>query len=106
MFSTTCENEAANRGTVSEFITERQYLKNVTPKTLTWYGDAFKAFQGALDSEVAIKNRIVKVRNQGNFRNLRQFLAPVHQGLLEMSGAGFKLPKLKEECSATIKSPG
>jgi hypothetical protein len=40
-----------DRGTVSAFIQERKYLKNVTPKTLAWYGDAFKAFQGALDAE-------------------------------------------------------
>ncbi|MGA2716633.1 MAG: hypothetical protein ABSG41_29885, partial [Bryobacteraceae bacterium] len=62
MFSTTYEKEAANRDTVSEFITERKYLKNVTPKTLTWYGDAFKAFDSALESETAIKRRIVELR--------------------------------------------
>jgi predicted GIY-YIG superfamily endonuclease len=65
MFSTTYEKEAANRDTVSEFITERKYLKNVTPKTLTWYGDAFKAFDSALESETAIKRRIVELRTRG-----------------------------------------
>ena len=65
MFSTTYEKEAANRDTVSEFTTERKYLKNVTPKTLTWYGDAFKAFDSALESETAIKRRIVELRTRG-----------------------------------------
>ena len=44
MFTTTCREEVVNRGTVQQFITERQYLNNVTPKTVAWYGDAFKAF--------------------------------------------------------------
>jgi hypothetical protein len=65
MFSTTCENEAGNRGTVLEFIIERLYLKNVTPKTLSWYADAFKAFDGSLESEGAIKRRIVELRTRG-----------------------------------------
>ena len=26
------------------FLRERQYLKNVTPKTLVWYESAWKAF--------------------------------------------------------------
>jgi hypothetical protein len=65
MFSTAYENGTVNRGTVSEFTTERQYLKNVTPKTLAWYADAFKAFEGALESEAAIKRRIVELRTRG-----------------------------------------
>jgi len=34
--------------TPERFKQERKYLKNVTPKTLAWYDDSFKAFQGAL----------------------------------------------------------
>jgi site-specific recombinase XerD len=97
MFSTTCENEAVNRGTVSEFITERQYLKNVTPKTLLWYQDAFKAFGGALDSEVALKRRIVELRTRGvSATSVNSWLRCIN-AYLKWQGAGFKLPKLKEE---------
>jgi hypothetical protein len=28
-----------------QFLRERRYLKNVTPKTLTWYESAWKAFR-------------------------------------------------------------
>ena len=52
MIPTTCGSEAPNRGTVPAFIQERRRLKNITTKTLAWYGDAFKAFDGALESEL------------------------------------------------------
>jgi hypothetical protein len=37
-----------------QFIKERTYLKGVSPNTLLWYRDSFKAFQGATDSKLAI----------------------------------------------------
>jgi hypothetical protein len=30
------------------FLRERRYLKNVTPKTITWYQSSFKAFSAYL----------------------------------------------------------
>jgi integrase/recombinase XerD len=51
--------------TTEQFITARTYLKNVTGKTLSWYRDAFRAFQAALDGEEAIKERIVELRQRG-----------------------------------------
>ena len=86
MKSTTCEEGNENRGTASEFITERRYLKNVTSKTLTWYEQSFKAFDSALDSEAAIKRRIMELRTRGSVGSLCQHLAPMHQGLSEMAG--------------------
>jgi hypothetical protein len=65
MVAIACESETLNRGTVSSFAQERKYLKNVTPKTLAWYGDAFKAFDGALESEIALKQRIIDLRCRG-----------------------------------------
>jgi hypothetical protein len=57
MNSITYEEANSSRGTVSEFMTERRYLNNVTPKTLAWYRDSFKAFIGALESEGVLKPR-------------------------------------------------
>jgi integrase/recombinase XerD len=99
MVSTTYENTTLNRGTVSvsDFITERRYLKNVSPKTLLWYGDAFKAFGGALESEAAIKRRIVELRTRGiSAISVNTWLRCIN-AFLNWSHAGFKLPKLKEE---------
>jgi len=47
------------------FIQERKYLKAVTDKTLAWYRDAFRAFEGAADSETEIKKRIMELRQRG-----------------------------------------
>ena len=47
-----------------EFIRERQYLKAVSPRTVIWYGCSFKAFEGALDSKEAIRERIVQLRQR------------------------------------------
>jgi site-specific recombinase XerD len=34
-----------------QFLDERRYLKNVTPRTIEWYETAFKAFQKALNDD-------------------------------------------------------
>jgi hypothetical protein len=65
MESTAYKEDTVNRGTASEFITERRYLRNVTPKTLARYQQSFKAFDRALESETAIKQRIVELRSRG-----------------------------------------
>ena len=97
MISTTCNGNGSTRGTVSQFIEERRFLKNVTPKTLLWYQDAFKAFQGALDSEADIKHRIVELRSRGvSAISVNSWLRCIN-AYLKWQGAGFKLPKLKEE---------
>ena len=33
-----------------QFIQERTYFKNVTPKTIAWYRQSFHAFEGAMDT--------------------------------------------------------
>ena len=97
MISITCESKAANRGTVSEFIQERRYLKNVTPKTLAWYQDSFKAFNGALESEPDIKRRIVELRSRGvSAISVNSWLRCIN-AYLNWTSAGIKIPRLKEE---------
>jgi hypothetical protein len=43
-----------DRGAVSRSLQEPKRLKNVTPQTLTWNADAFKAPQDALESTSAL----------------------------------------------------
>ena len=64
MFATPSENNPNIRGTASEFILERKYLKNVTPKTLAWYGDSFKAFADCESPGDYVK-RIGEMRDRG-----------------------------------------
>jgi hypothetical protein len=105
MVSITYENKTLNRGTVSvsDFITERRYLKNMSPKTLLWYGDAFKAFNGALESEAAIKRRIVELRTRG-ISTIRQHLVALDQCLSELEPGWIKAPEgeggAKDPCHA------
>ena len=45
-----------------QFITERTYLKGVSPRTVDWYRSSFKAFDGALNSKQAVVSRIALLR--------------------------------------------
>ena len=49
---------------VEQFIRERMYFKNVTPKTVL-VRHSFHAFDGATESKTAIGERIVKLRGNG-----------------------------------------
>ena len=48
-----------------QFIQERTYLKNVTPKTIQWYRHSFRAFEGAMESRAMVGARITKLRTAG-----------------------------------------
>ena len=50
---------------IEAFIQGRKYLKAVSDKTLAWYKDSFRAFEGALDTEAQVKQRIVEIRQCG-----------------------------------------
>jgi hypothetical protein len=50
---------------IERFIRERVYFKNVSPATVVWYRQSFRAFDGALESRAAIGNRIAKLRTAG-----------------------------------------
>jgi hypothetical protein len=47
------------------FIQERVYLKSVTPATVQWYRNAFRALDDALENIQSIKQRIGELRNRG-----------------------------------------
>ena len=51
--------------TPEAFILERKYLKNVTHKTLLWYHDAFRAFEGSIASRSTVVGRIAELRQRG-----------------------------------------
>jgi site-specific recombinase XerD len=87
---------------IEQFICERMYFKNVTPKTVLWYRQSF-AFGGAMDGKTAIGERIVRLRDAGTsavsvntcLRALNAFFrwanAEGHLGEL------LRITKLKEE---------
>lgn len=50
---------------VEQFIRERIYFKNVSPATVVWYRQSFRAFDRAMESRASIGNRIAKLREAG-----------------------------------------
>ena len=92
---------------VLEFITERRYLKNVTPKTLAWYQHSFKAFEGAMDSKGTIVARIAVLRERGvaaisvntYLRCINAYLRWLH---VEHGQTLLRIPRLKEEHKALV----
>ncbi len=50
---------------IEQFIRERTYFKNVSPKTQSWYRQSFRAFEGAIQSRTAIGDRIGQLRGRG-----------------------------------------
>src|SRR5579885_1457495 len=79
----------------SEFIRERQYLKNVTTKTLAWYSDAFRAFDGC-HTEQQYKGRIIELRQRGIAETSVNSWLRVVNAYLRWSKADYRLPKLQE----------
>ncbi len=85
-----------------QFITERRYMKNVSPKTIEWYENSFKAFEGALESKAAIIARITEIRQRGvsaisvntYLRCVNAYLRWLHT---EHEQELVKIPRLKED---------
>ena len=50
---------------IEQFVQERTYLKNVTPKTVQWYRHSFQAFDGAITDRSSILSRITMLRDRG-----------------------------------------
>lgn len=85
-----------------QFIKERLYFKNVSPKTIVWYNCSFKAFSGALDSRQTILDRIAELRQRGvSAISVNTYLRCVNAYYMwlhkEHGREPIKIPRLKEE---------
>jgi integrase/recombinase XerD len=97
MKSTTCEQDSQKIPSVSDFIEERRWVKNVTAKTLQWYHQAFKQFDGALASKQTINQRIVALRERGIAAiSVNSWLTGIN-AYLRWRGDNYKIPKLQTE---------
>ena len=89
-----------------QFIKERLYLKGVSPKTVAWYNNAFRAFEGALDRP-SIIDRIAELRGRGvQAVSINTWLRCINAYFHWRDGVGEKcsphcthtrIPRLKEE---------
>jgi len=92
----TYEKSSNFRGT-AEFIHERRYLQNVTTKTIDWYGQSFRAFEGCLDSLEALKTRITEMRMRGvSATSVNTYLRCIG-AFWKWQGRDWKVPRLKQE---------
>jgi len=86
-----------------QFIQERTYFKNVTPKTVDWYRQSFHAFDGAMDSRASIGDRIGKLRTAGvSAISVNTYLRAVNAYFRWGHSEGhlpelIRIPKLNEE---------
>jgi site-specific recombinase XerD len=93
----TYENSEAIRASVQQFINERKYLLNVTPKTIIWYGCGFKASEGTLDSLEAAKIRVGELRERGvSAITVNSYLRCIN-AFWKWQGKDWKIRRLKEE---------
>jgi site-specific recombinase XerD len=88
--------------TPEQFTQERKYLKNVTPRTLTWYRHSFKAFERAIGNKAEIVGRISEMRERGiNPISVNTYLRCINAYLrwlhTEHGQPLIKIPRLKEE---------
>jgi integrase len=85
----------------NQFITERTYLKGVSPATIQWYRSSFKAFDGALGSKQEIIGRIADLRKTNSALSVNTYLRCINayfRWLHEERGVALvKIPRLKEE---------
>jgi site-specific recombinase XerD len=82
---------------MEKFINERKYLHNVSPKTIMWYRDSFKAFENATQTLDQVKQRIMELRERGvKPVSVNTWLRCIKAFYL-WRGDKWDLPKLKEE---------
>src|SRR5205809_3471805 len=87
---------------IEQFIRERMYLKGVSPSTVLWYRDSFRAFQDALHSKTAIVQRIGELTQRGvkpvsintYLRCVNAYFRWMHE---EHKAELIRIPRLKEE---------
>lgn len=80
-----------------QFIRERQYLHNVSPRTIQWYNEAFKWLQSPNPDETALKACVVRMREKGlKARSCNSYICAINS-YLNWTGSALKVPKLKDE---------
>ena len=88
--------------TIDDFIQERVYLKGVSPRTVEWYQNSFRAFDNALESKQTILSRIAVLKNRGaSHITINSYLRCINAYLMwlhkEHGRDLLRIPKLKEE---------
>jgi len=79
-----------------QFISERVYLKNVTPATVLWYRQSLKWLQTETPTQADLNDTVIRMRQSGRKPSGCNCALRCINAYLRWSGSGLKVPKLKE----------
>lgn len=86
-----------------QFVRERMYCKNVSAATVVWYRQSFRAFEGATQDKIAMRDRIARLREAGvSAISVNTYLRAINAFFRWRHSEGYvsellNIPKLKEE---------
>jgi integrase/recombinase XerD len=80
----------------SQFIRERQFLSNVAPTTLEWYGHSFKWLRTETPDAAELKDAVIRMREKGLKATGCNSAIRAINAYLKWSGSPHKVPQLKE----------
>jgi integrase/recombinase XerD len=80
-----------------QFIKERQFLNNVSPRTLQWYRESFKWLNDEQPDQQALKMFVIRMREHGLKATSCNNRIRAVNAYLNWAESDLRIPKLKEE---------
>jgi len=79
-----------------QFIRERQYLQNVSPKTLEWYHNSFRWLPCEVPSQEQLNDAVIRMRERGLKATGCNSTIRAINAYLKWTGSSLKIRQLKE----------
>jgi uncharacterized protein with von Willebrand factor type A (vWA) domain len=79
-----------------QFLKERKYLKNVSPRTIQWYTESFKWFSNPAPSQADLTAVVIRMREAGLCPSSCNNRIRAVNAYLKWSQSALKVAKLKE----------
>ena len=80
-----------------QFIKERKYLLNVSPRTIEWYQESFKWLGIPNPNEAELKAFVIRMRERGLKASSCNNRVCAVNAYLKWLGSSLRIPYLKEE---------
>lgn len=79
-----------------QFVSERQYLKNVAPTTVDWYRESLKWLESETPTQAELNDAVMRMRAKGRNASGCNCALRAINAYLRWSGSPLKIPALKE----------
>lgn len=79
------------------FIKERQYLQNVSPRTIEWYQESFKWLHTPKPTQADLKSFVIRMREKGLKASSCNNRIRAVNAYLQWSESPLRVPKMKEQ---------